>query len=96
MATIVEDRPAAHPEHKPHTATRTDPLSVGEVAASLLDALASDDLIYLAADEPRALEVVRALNGAAGDALVVYCPSSDSLPNRRAHHPCNSLSNNII
>jgi transcription-repair coupling factor (superfamily II helicase) len=81
VATILEERPTALPEDQQQAdKTRTEPLSVGEVAASLLDEAADHDVIYLAADEPRALEVVRALTGGAGEALVVYCPPSDSLP----------------
>lgn len=81
MATIVQDRSeAVSAKRPPERAPRPESLSAGEVAANLLDALADSDIIYLAADEPRALEVVRALQGGAGESLVVFCPPSDALP----------------
>ena len=57
---------------------------IGELAAALLTALEGDDILFLAADEPRALELVRALEGGAGDALVLFCPASDALPGESA------------
>jgi hypothetical protein len=39
-------------------------------------------LIFLAADEPRAAEIARALAAAAPDVTVAFCPGSDALPGR--------------
>ena len=81
MATIIEEEAEAAQAQEPTTPQQSAQLSAGEVAASLLDALiAGRDVVYLAADEPRAAEVVRALEGGAGEAAVVYCPPSDALP----------------
>lgn len=58
----------------------TDELGTGAIAARLAEALGDGDLIFLAADEPRASEVARALAVAAPDACVLLCPGSDALP----------------
>ncbi|MFC7537372.1 TRCF domain-containing protein [Sphingomonas sp. GCM10030256] len=75
MATAIKDVDAAEPKR---SAEERRPL--GEYAAALLAALKQQDVIVLAADEPRALELARALQGGAPDVLVVLCPASDSLP----------------
>ncbi|MET1754513.1 helicase-related protein [Novosphingobium sp. RD2P27] len=59
-------------------------LTVGEVVANLLAALSSDDVIFIARDEPRAVEVAKALAAGAPDDLVLYCPGSDALPGENA------------
>ena len=82
MATLAaEQRASEMGKGASHTADR---MPVGEVAAVLLDALQTGDLIFLASDEPRALEVVHALEGGAPDALVLFCPGSDALPGESA------------
>lgn len=80
VATAVADRPAEEVRSR----ARPDDLGVGETAALLLDALLEQDFIFLAADEPRAIEIVRALEGGAPEALVLFCPGSDALPGERA------------
>ena len=60
------------------------PLETGEIAAALADHLAAGDLLYAAADEPRAIAVSRALAAMAPDAAVVFCPGSDALPGDEA------------
>lgn len=57
-----------------------DPLGVGEAAALLAEALATQDLMFAAADEPRAVAVAHALAALMPDATVVFCPGSDALP----------------
>jgi transcription-repair coupling factor (superfamily II helicase) len=57
---------------------------IGELAAALLTALEREDILFLAADEPRALEVAHAVGGGAGDALVLFCPATDALPGESA------------
>ncbi len=74
MATAVLERPAASKPAAPET------LGVGEAAAILLEVLAERDIFFLANDEPRALEIVHALQGGAPDALVLFCPGTDALP----------------
>ena len=74
MATAAT-QPAPEPARAPAAKC-----PVGELAAALLTGLETDDLIFLAADEVRAGEIVRALEGGAGDALVLFCPASDALP----------------
>lgn len=53
---------------------------VGEIVALLLDTLQADDLIFVAADEPRAREIAQAMAAACGEHCVVFCPGSDALP----------------
>jgi len=61
------------------------PLSAAETAAALAEALGSGgDLIFAAADEPHAIAVAQALDCAAPDATVVFCPGSDALPGDEA------------
>jgi transcription-repair coupling factor (superfamily II helicase) len=55
-------------------------LATGEIAALLAEALASADLFFAAADEPRAIAVARALAALAPEACVIFCPGSDALP----------------
>jgi transcription-repair coupling factor (superfamily II helicase) len=50
----------------------------------LLTSLEHDDVLFLAADEPRALEVAHAVGGGAPDASVLFCPASDALPGESA------------
>nr|WP_241557155.1 helicase-related protein [Croceibacterium ferulae] len=38
------------------------------------------DLLFIAKDDPSAMELARALEAGAPDALVVFCPGSDALP----------------
>jgi transcription-repair coupling factor (superfamily II helicase) len=59
-------------------------LEVGEVVASLLDHLSATNVIFLADNEPRAIEIAQALAHGAPDCLVVYCPGSDALPGEDA------------
>ena len=80
MATIIEQRATSAPADAQPETSAERVLSPGEVAVGLLDALTDGDVIFLAADEPRALEVVRALQSGAAKSLVVYCPPSDALP----------------
>ncbi len=73
------------------TAARAEKQPIGELAASLLTAAERTDILFLASDEPRALELMRALQGGAGDALVLFCPGSDALPGDSAPpSPANS------
>ena len=53
---------------------------IGEVAASLLDAAATRDLLFLAADDVRAGEIARAAEGGSGEIEVVLVLGSDALP----------------
>ncbi|WP_375286821.1 helicase-related protein [Sphingomonas sp.] len=62
----------------------SSPLAAGEAAALLADHLATGDLLYAAADEPRAIAVAHALAAMAPDAAVVFCPGSDALPGDEA------------
>ena len=78
MATIVSERPTA--EERPALPRSTGKLPIGRIAANLLDNLATSDLIFLASNEPRALELVQALEGGAPEALILFCPGSDALP----------------
>lgn len=55
-------------------------LPAGDVAALLAETLGSDDLLFAAGDEPRAIAVARALTALAPEAMVVFCPGSDALP----------------
>lgn len=61
-------------------AQRERALSTGEAVAGLLDTLQDRDVIFIAADEPRAAEVARALERGAPDNLVLFCPGTDALP----------------
>ncbi len=56
------------------------PLAIGDVAARLAESLGDRDLLFAAADEPRALAVARTLAALVPDAVVVLCPGSDALP----------------
>ena len=78
MATAVRERPADEASAKVPDGPAK--LEVGETAAVLLTAAETRDVIFIAADEPRALEIVRALQGGAPEAGVVFCPGSDALP----------------
>jgi transcription-repair coupling factor (superfamily II helicase) len=63
------------------TATVPAPeLGIGEIAAALAEALSDGDLLFAAADEPRAAGVAHALARASPDAAVLFCPGSDALP----------------
>jgi transcription-repair coupling factor (superfamily II helicase) len=55
-------------------------LPPSEVVAGLLNQLGEQDVIFVAADEPRAVEVTRAVQHGVPDALVLFCPGSDALP----------------
>ena len=57
-----------------------DPLAAGETAALLAEALAAQDVLYAATDEPRAVAVAHALAALVPEAIVVLCPGSDALP----------------
>lgn len=59
-------------------------LGLGETAAGLAEALAGGDLLFAAADEPRAAGVARALAAASPGAAVLLCPGSDALPGDEA------------
>jgi len=66
----------------PAPATR---LSAGETGAALAEALGTGrDLLFAAADEPHGIAVAQALEAAAPDATVVFCPGSDALPGDEA------------
>ncbi|WP_205481553.1 helicase-related protein [Sphingomonas arenae] len=78
MATLTAEQSA---KDKAHAAEK---LPVGEAAAVLLDQLQTGDVIFLTSDEPRALEIVHALEGGAPEALVLFCPGSDALPGESA------------
>ncbi|MCD2324312.1 DEAD/DEAH box helicase [Sphingomonas sp. IC-56] len=54
--------------------------SVGEVAVHLAQALQTNDIIFLAPDEPRAAAIERALAAAVPDVAVIFAPGSDALP----------------
>ncbi len=47
---------------------------------ALLKALDGQDIVFVARDEPSAMEMARALQGGAPDARVIFCPGSDALP----------------
>ena len=53
---------------------------IGEIAASLLNAAARRDLLFLAADDVRAADIARAAAGGSGDIEVVLVLGSDALP----------------
>lgn len=55
-------------------------LGLGETAAAMAEALTDGDLLFAAADEPRAAGVAHALAAAVPDAIVLLCPGSDALP----------------
>lgn len=57
-----------------------DPMPYGALAATLADAIASQDLLFIAADEQRAERIAAALAALAPDAAVVHLPSSDAIP----------------
>ncbi|WP_081974405.1 helicase-related protein [Sphingomonas taxi] len=57
-----------------------DPLGIAETAAALAERLATDDLLYAVADEPRGVALSHALALAMPDAEVLFCPGSDALP----------------
>ncbi|MBB3912464.1 helicase-related protein [Sphingomonas desiccabilis] len=57
-----------------------DPMPYGALAAALADAIASQDLLFIAADEQRAERIAAALTALAPDAKVVHLPSSDAIP----------------
>jgi transcription-repair coupling factor (superfamily II helicase) len=59
---------------------RQEPLGIGEIAASLLQALESGDVVFLAVDEVRAAETARILKAAATGSEILHCPASDALP----------------
>lgn len=59
------------------------PLTIGEVAAQLADALADQDVFFAAGDEPRAFAVRLALEAMTA-ADVLLCPGSDALPGDEA------------
>lgn len=61
-------------------APATTILGIAESAAALADALATRDLLFVAADEVRAQAIARALAAFDPDAEVVFCPGSDALP----------------
>jgi transcription-repair coupling factor (superfamily II helicase) len=78
LATVGAERTASGTGKE--AARAVDKLPVGEAAAVLLDALQASDLIFLASDEPRALEIVHALEGGAPESSILFCPGSDALP----------------
>jgi transcription-repair coupling factor (superfamily II helicase) len=51
---------------------------------ALLTALQTSDLVFIATDEPLAIEVARAMQAGAPEQLVVFCPGSDALPGESA------------
>jgi transcription-repair coupling factor (superfamily II helicase) len=57
---------------------------VSDTVATLLTSLQSEDLVFIAKDEAVAMEVARALEAGAPDALAVFCPGSDALPGDNA------------
>jgi transcription-repair coupling factor (superfamily II helicase) len=62
----------------PDSSTSSDALP------ALLTALQREDVVFIARDEPTALEVAHALEGGVPDALVLLCPGSDALPGDNA------------
>jgi transcription-repair coupling factor (superfamily II helicase) len=60
--------------------TKAPLASVGLLAVTLADALANEDVMFVASDEQRAEAVAAALQCAAPAAMVIHCPSSDALP----------------
>jgi transcription-repair coupling factor (superfamily II helicase) len=60
--------------------TPPEPLPPGVLAAALADALATQDLLFIAADEQRAERIAAALAALAPDQAVVHLPSSDAIP----------------
>ncbi len=56
------------------------PTPVGLMVARLAERLVYGNIVYVAADEPRAEAFGLALATAAPESLVVRCPSSDALP----------------
>jgi transcription-repair coupling factor (superfamily II helicase) len=56
------------------------PLPYGALAAVLAEALATQDLLFIAADEQRAERIAAALAAFAPDQAVVHLPSSDAIP----------------
>jgi len=63
-------------------ALRSDsaPASVGQVVVTIAEALAAQDVMFVASDEQRAEAVAQALRCATSEAVVIHCPSSDALP----------------
>jgi transcription-repair coupling factor (superfamily II helicase) len=92
MATITETSSAApssgtseveQPETaipKTERAKDETPENEGVIVATLLAELTSSDLVFLAKDEVRAVEIAAALAAGAPDAAVIFCPGSDALP----------------
>ncbi|MFV0623944.1 TRCF domain-containing protein [Sphingomonas sp. ac-8] len=56
------------------------PMPQGALAAALAEALATQDLLFIAADEQRAERIAAALAALAPEAAVVHLPSSDAIP----------------
>ena len=64
----------------PDPAPTKTSLGLAETAAALAELLAEGDLLFAAADEPRAIAVRHLLAAAAPEAVVLFCPASDALP----------------
>lgn len=62
------------------TRTNASHASVGTLAVPLADALANEDVMFVASDKQRAEPVAAALRSAAPEAIVIHCPSSDAIP----------------
>ena len=61
-----------------------EPEEVGDVAAGLLDASETGNLIFIARDEVRAAKISQALSAMAPGTTMVFCPGSDALPGEDA------------
>jgi len=72
--------PVVRSSQASETASSTQKESLGDIIPALLNALERGNLVFVARDEPTALEVTNALQGGAPDALVLFCPGSDALP----------------
>jgi transcription-repair coupling factor (superfamily II helicase) len=57
-----------------------DPMPIGALSAALAEALSSQDLLFIAADEQRAERIAAALAAFAPEVAVVHLPSSDAIP----------------
>jgi len=65
---------------EPSKASERSPDELGEIVVSLVEAAGSGDIVYVARDEARGMEIARSLAAIAPDREVAFCPGSDSLP----------------
>ena len=64
----------------PTSPQTTTPLGIGEAAAVLAEKISETSVLFVTTDEPRGEAIAQALEVAAPDALVLFCPGSDALP----------------